>query len=184
MIDIKNVSIESIRPADWRATHMLKPDLKLLSQSMIENGWLYPVVVRKDDSTIIDGFHRWLVAKNDPEFRKKHGSTTIPIVSVKVDLIDAMVMHVRLNRTRGILLAEYVSYIVNDALKSRKYSEMEMRRLLAMTADELSVLRDGSLLKHRNIAEHEYSKAWVPVEVPAGEETPTVDFEKPPNGDR
>lgn len=183
-MNIVEVPIDSIRAADWRATHMLLPDLKLLTQSMVEYGWISPIIVRKKDSVIIDGFHRWLIAQKDAEFRKRHGKKTVPVVFMDIDLIDAMVMHIRLNRARGVLMARYISLLAKDILASKKYQRTEIKRLLAMSEDELAVLLDGSLLKHRKISEYEYSKAWVPVEVPASTPIEAVSFEAPPNADR
>jgi hypothetical protein len=183
-MNIFQVPITSVRPAEYRATHMLKPDFKLLNASMVEHGWIYPIVVRKNDMKIIDGFHRWLIASENDQFRKLHGKKTLPAVLADVDLIDAMVMHIRLNRTRGQLVARHLGMLVTDILKSQKYERKEVRQMLTMTEDELRVLLDGSLLKHRNISEYEYSKAWIPVEVAAGEAVPSVTFETPPNADR
>ena len=39
--------------------------MKLLTQSILTNGWTLPIVVR-EDYTIIDGFHRWTVAGEEP----------------------------------------------------------------------------------------------------------------------
>jgi hypothetical protein len=52
-----------------------------------------------------------------------------------------------------------------------------------MRVDELELLLDGTLIKMRKIPQHTYSRAWVPIEVPAGEELPVV-IERPPNPDR
>jgi hypothetical protein len=180
---IVEVSVDSVRPSDWRATHMLKPDLKLLVKSMHEYGWISPIIVRKSDSRIIDGFHRWMIAQEDSEFRKKHGKK-VPVVFVDCDKIDAMVMHIRLNRTRGQLVARFLSQLVSNILVSKKYDQTEMRQMLHMTQEEINVLIDGSLLKHKKIKEHEYSKAWIPVEMPAGTPAPAAIIETPPNADR
>lgn len=183
-MNIKEVPIDSIRASKWRSTYMLKPELKLLARSMVEYGWVSPIVVRKKDNTIIDGYYRWFIAQNEPEFKKRHGNKTVPVVFADVDTIDAMMMHIRLNRTRGQLMAKGVSHLVNDILRSRKYDRKDLKVLLTMTEDELNVLIDGSLLKHRKISEHEYSKAWIPVEVAAAIPVNTVSIETPPNSDR
>ena len=182
-MNITYVPISSIRPADWRTTHILKPDLKLLVKSMVEYGWLSPIIVRKSDSKIIDGFHRWMIADQDAEFRGKYGDL-VPVLFVDVDLIDAMMMHIRLNRSRGQIMAKYLSLVVRDILVSKKYDTKDLRSALIMTDEELAVLIDGSLIKHRNIKEHKYSKAWIPVEISTSEPAAPVAIERPPNADR
>lgn len=183
-MNVVDVPINSIRPADWRANHVLKPDMKLLSQSMMTFGWTAPLVVREQDSRIIDGYHRWLIAQTDREFGRKHGAKTVPVVFYDIDSIDAMVMHIVLNRSRGQLVARRLSPLVRNILKTKKYSEADMRRILTMSRDEIATLLDGTLFKQRKIDEYEYSKAWVPIEVPAGKTIENVKIELPPNADR
>ena len=50
---------------DWNPNKVSKENLKLLTQSILTNGWTLPIVVRPD-YTIIDGFHRWTVAGEEP----------------------------------------------------------------------------------------------------------------------
>ena len=92
-------------------------------------------------------------------------------------------IHLRLNRTRGTLVAHRVSELVKKLIRSKKYSEEDLRRLLSMSEEEIDVLLDGTIIKRVNISEHKYSRAWVPIEAPKGA---VEDFtaEKPPNADR
>jgi len=182
-VKIDMVPMNSIRPASWRATYVLKPDMKVLSKSMMDFGWLSPIVVRRKDSTIIDGFHRWIIAQ-ETEFRKAHKGDLVPVVFVDVDEIDARLMHVRMNRGRGSIVARFLALLLQDVFASRKYSTLEIRRMLGMSNEEIALLEEGSLLKHRKIDEYEYSKAWVPVEVPTVAKQQEVAIERPPNPDR
>ena len=54
-----------------------------------------------------------------------------------------------------------------------------------MRGDEVELMLNPSIIKQRNVKDHRYSRAWVPVEAPPG----TVDkagqaIEAPPNKDR
>lgn len=177
--------LTSIRPSEWRATHVLKPDLRLLAASIADYGWLAPIVVRRSDSKIIDGFHRWVVAQNDKRIMQRDGGM-VPVLWVDVDVADAMVMHVRLNRARGEFVARPMSDIVRQILRTRKYDEIQLADMLEMSDEEFLLLVDGSLLKIRKVSEHQYSAAWVPVEAPRPGEQITKDIaiERPPNPDR
>ena len=53
-----------------------------------------------------------------------------------------------------------------------------------MKYDELEVLFNPTILKQRKISEHKYSRAWVPVEAPAGTVDNGPTTERPPNADR
>jgi len=55
---------------------------------------------------------------------------------------------------------------------------------LAMSSDEVDIMMDGTLIKSRKIAEHKYSRAWVPVEAPASATESSAVIERPPNPDR
>jgi len=39
-------------------------------------------------------------------------------------------------------------------------------------------------LKGKKLSEHTYSRAWVPIEAPAGSSPQSVKIERPPNADR
>ena len=53
-----------------------------------------------------------------------------------------------------------------------------------MRHDEFHLMLDGSLLKHRKVSEHNYSRAWVPVEADPKATELQVAIERPPNADR
>ncbi len=59
------VDRQLLKPNDYNPNKVSKENLKLLTQSILTNGWTLPIVVRPD-YTIIDGFHRWTVAGEEP----------------------------------------------------------------------------------------------------------------------
>lgn len=179
---ISSMKLADISGAPWRAVHVLKPDLRLLTESIRDYGLISPIVVQKKTNHIIDGYHRWLACVNDKNIQRSLAGI-VPVLVVDVDNIDAMVMHVRLNRARGQLVAKYMSSIVRDIAISKKYSLKEIEELFNMNMLELDLMLDGSLLKMRKVKEHTYSKAWVPIEAPAGA-VESVVLERPPNEDR
>ena len=179
---IGDIARNGLRPADWRTNVMLKPDFDLLKSSMMDFGWIYPIVVKSDDMTIIDGFHRWVVS-SDSSFTKKYGNT-VPCRVVECDTIDAMLMHIRLNRAKGSIFAKPFSSLLKSIVLSNKYTEEELGHILKMSDDELDLMLSGGLLKHRKIQEHSYSRAWVPVEAPTSDKIDKIIIERPPNEDR
>lgn len=181
-MNIITVESNSIKPAPWRVNYVLKPDMQLLKMSMVEYGWLQPLVVQESTGEIIDGFHRWVTAQ-DKDFWKKYG-TDIPVIYKDVDKIDAMIMHVRLNRARGDIFAKPFSKLIKTIVVSDKYSLDEVADNLNMSADEFDLMLTGSLLKLRKIPQYQYSKAWVPIEAPSKTELDAHNIERPPNPDR
>lgn len=180
---LSTVSLESLRAPSWGSTYLLRPDKMLLRLSMIESGWLQPLVVRLSDHTIIDGTKRWDVALSEDKFLAKYGKD-VPIVYHDVDEIDAMILHVRLNRARGNVHPVGMSAIVKKIVYSGKYTENDLSSIFVMTGDELDLLLSSGLLKKKNWEKYEYSRAWVPIEVPKGTEVETSFIERPPNADR
>ena len=71
-----------VKPNDYNPNKVSKDNLQLLVQSILTNGWTLPIVVRPD-MTIIDGFHRWTVAGEEPLFSMLGGK--VPVVVVKHD---------------------------------------------------------------------------------------------------
>lgn len=178
----KIINPAELKFAPWRATYTLKPDLKLLRSSIEDYGLLSPLVVQSGTGMVIDGHHRLACISSSRSLTKTY-SSGIQCVTVDVDEVDAMVMHVRLNRARGLIVAKYMSGIVKKINQSRKYSIEQIDELFNMTVTESELMLDGSLVKMRKIKEHTYSPAWVPIEA-AAKSNDVVMFEKPPNGDR
>jgi ParB-like chromosome segregation protein Spo0J len=178
------LDLKKIKPAPWRATYVLKPDLRLLTESMISYGWIQPITVRSSDNMIIDGNYRWQLVCDNKKVRQSCG-TTVPVVFVEVDDADAMLMHIRLNLGRGRTLGERMSKCIRQIVRSGKYTEGEVRSMLKLQREEMDLMMDGSLLKKRNISDYNYSPAWVPVEVADGKKAPSsISIERPPNADR
>lgn len=178
MNHITTESVTALKPSSWvSVNYVVAPDLRLLRESIETYGWITPIVVRKEDSTVIDGYHRWLLASKDPKGIGK----AIPVAWVSCDQIDAMILHITLNRARGSIVNRDLSALMKKIIRSRKYSNEELRMMLEMTLDEFDVLSDGSLIKRRNIKKHEYSMAWVPIET-SGSDAP-IKIERPPNKD-
>lgn len=184
---IGNKSMDWVDPSslvegDWRCTYILKPDVEVLYRSLEDYGWLQPLVVQKRTRAIIDGHYRWEVSSNIKKLNKDTKGL-VPVLFVDCDDIDAMLMHLRLNRGRGDVLTKKMSRIVQFVLASKKYDEKDIKFLFNMHADELDVMVDGTLLKHKKIADHKYSAAWVPIEAPATVKDQALIIERPPNKD-
>jgi DNA-directed RNA polymerase delta subunit len=130
-----------------------------------------------------------MLVKDNKYVRKVVGET-VPVIRVDCDSIDARILHVSLNRGRGDIVAKKLSNIVKDVVASGAYSDEELADQLCMKYDELDIMLDGTVLKVRNISDHRYSRAWVPVEASsdvtaAGEiDKKEMSIERPPNADR
>jgi ParB-like chromosome segregation protein Spo0J len=175
-VDIQYVSWQNLKPAEWRVTHVLRPDFRKLKDSIESFGLLSPLVAKSDTGEIIDGFHRWMIAQNDDSL-----GANLPVVFVECDRIDAMVLSIRLNRERGFVVAKRLSRAVKQILRSGKFTDEELRLLLGMTMDEFDVVADGSLVKSKKIKDYKFGQAWVPVEADKAQH---ISIERPPTEDK
>jgi hypothetical protein len=185
MIPLEQLHFSTIKPFEWRANHILATDRTLLIQSMINYGWLSPIVVQHSSMKIIDGFSRWVIAHTQKEILLREKGQ-VPVLFVDIDDDDAMIMHVRVNRSRGNLVPARTSELIQQLRSSGKYSDESLSLQMMMTHLEFYTLADGRAIKIKNLKEHEYSKAWIPIEAPPPGVTIAGDIviERPPNADR
>ena len=182
-MEISLVDNRQLKIPKWGANSILRPEKMLLKTSMIDYGWIQPMVVKKSDNTIIDGYQRYLISIDEEKFIKKYGRL-VPVIYKDVDEVEAIIMHIRLNRARGIINAYALSRAVKRLIASGKYDENDLSNLFLMHDDEIDLLMSDGLLKKKNWQKYEYSRAWVPIEVAKPVVEQPLDIERPPNKDR
>lgn len=159
LASLKWVDRDTLKPNDWNPNKVSQENLKLLTQSILTNGWTLPIVIRPD-WTIIDGFHRWTVAGEEPLRTMLEGKVPVVIVS-HADAAEDIYGTVTHNRARGAHLLEPMKAIVKRLLEQGKTVE-EIGKQLGMKSEEVFRLSDFSreefldmMIRGRN----EYSKA-------------------------
>lgn len=132
---------EKLRANDYNPNVVNEENLKLLTQSILSNGWTLPIVVRPD-YTIIDGFHRWTVAGREPLKSKLNGIVPVVIVhhEEKSGDIYGTITH---NRARGTHIIDPMRRIVKELMDAGK-SVKEIRRETGMSSEEIFRLGDFS----------------------------------------
>jgi len=152
-----------LKPSKWQTIgHVPGSDRKVLVKSIKKYGMLHPLTI-KPDGTIIDGYHRWALAH-------RNNIKEVPVVVVDVDDVDAMILHIQLNRYRSISVGKYLARVMKFIRMTEKYTDTEIQDMLIMEPEEFDILKTGNLLKSRNLKKYSYSKAWVPIESKTGEE--------------
>lgn len=130
-----------LKPNDYNPNKVSRENLKLLTQSILTNGWTLPIVVRPD-FTIIDGFHRWTVSGEEPLFSALGGKVPVVIVDHK-DASQDIYGTVTHNRARGTHLLEPMKAIVKRLMDDGKSVE-EIGKELGMRPEEIFRLSDFS----------------------------------------
>lgn len=159
------VDRETLKPNNYNPNKVSKDNLQLLTQSILTNGWTLPLVVRPD-YTIIDGFHRWTVAGEEPLRTKLDGKVPIVIVAHTEEAED-MYGTVTHNRARGTHLLEPMKAIVKKLIDDGKPVN-EISKQLGMKPEEVFRLSDFTkedflVMMTKNV--EDYSKAEALVKI-------------------
>jgi ParB-like chromosome segregation protein Spo0J len=156
------VKNDTVHANDYNPNSVAPPEMELLRQSIIEDGYTQPIVGFKeaDKVTVIDGFHRNRVGKEVADVKARvHGR--LPVVNInewKQGRSDRMASTIRHNRARGSHNIELMSTIVSELVEMGK-GDAWICNHVGMTTDELLRLKQitglASLFQN-----DEFSKAW------------------------
>ena len=91
---IQQVSPYQLRPFPGNPRQMSKEELEKLKRSIQQFGFVEPLVVRKQDNTIIGGHQRW-------EAAKALGLAAVPVVYVDLTGAQAKALNLALNKIHG-----------------------------------------------------------------------------------
>ena len=124
-----------LRANDYNPNKVSEENLKLLTQSILTNGWTLPIVVRPD-FTIIDGFHRWTVSGREPLLSALGGKVPVVIVDHAGDESADVYGTITHNRARGTHLLEPMKAIVKKLMDEGK-TVSEIGKQLGMKPEEV-----------------------------------------------
>lgn len=147
---------------DYNPNKVSEENLRLLTQSILTNGWTLPIVVRPD-YTIIDGFHRWTVSGREPLKLKLGNKVPVVIVDHKGDESSDVYGTITHNRARGTHLLEPMKAIVKRLMDEGK-TVKEIGKQLGMKPEEvfrLSGFTREEFLTLMTEGHSEYSRAVV-----------------------
>ena len=133
------VGRDMVKPNGYNPNRVSKQNLELLKQSILANGWTLPIVTAPD-YTIIDGYHRWTVAGEEPLVSMLDGKVPVVIVEHE-DKAGNMYGTVTHNRARGTHLLEPMKNIVRELVAEGKTVE-EIGKQLGMRPEEVFRLSD------------------------------------------
>jgi ParB-like chromosome segregation protein Spo0J len=156
------VKNDNVKANDYNPNSVAPPEMELLRQSIMEDGYTQPIVSFKEDSqiTVIDGFHRNRVGKEVEEVRNRvYGR--LPVVNInqwKQGRSDRMASTIRHNRARGSHNIELMSTIVSELVEMGK-GDAWICKHVGMSKDELLRMKQitglSSLFQNKT-----FSNAW------------------------
>ena len=164
---IIRVPINKVLPNDYNPNNVAPPEMKLLYDSIKEDGYTMPIVCYYDKDNdkyiIVDGFHRYRVMLEYKDiYERENGMLPVSIINKPLD--QRMASTIRHNRARGSHDVDLMSNIVKE-LHDLGRSDEWISKHLGMDKDEILRLKQitglTSLFK-----DAEFSKSWVPVKMP------------------
>ena len=159
------VPVEKIEPNAYNPNSVAPPEMKLLYESIKEDGYTMPIVcyyVKEEDKYIIvDGFHRYRIMIDYPDIYKREQGL-IPVSVINKTLDRRMASTIRHNRARGTHDVDLMSNIVKE-LHEIGRSDAWISKHLGMDRDEILRLKQitglAALFKDIN-----FGQAWRPAE--------------------
>ncbi len=163
-LKVQIVDIALVQANTYNPNHVSDNNMKLLEESILANGFCFPVVTVWDPDSekyiIVDGFHRYLI------FRDYLEAKQLPIIVLEHDISQRMAATVQFNRARGVHQVELMGDLV-QALVQQGVDDAEIAQRLGMEDEEVFRLKQitgiAELFKNQL-----YSRAWEMQEVPEG----------------
>lgn len=162
---IISVPIEKIVPNTYNPNAVAPPEMKLLYDSIKEDGYTMPIVcyyVKEEDRyVIVDGFHRYRVMLEYPDIRERENGM-LPVSVINKSLDNRMASTIRHNRARGSHNVDLMSNIIKE-LHELGRSDAWISKHLGMDKDEILRLKQitGLAALFKDV---EFGQAWRPVE--------------------
>lgn len=148
------VELKRLVPNPWNPNVVFKPELELLELSIRNSGFCFPIIVVDNEDgtyTIVDGYHRHLMAK-------KLKMKKVPVVILDEPKSELMSATVRFNRARGTHQTVDMSSLVLDLVREG-LTDTEIAKNLGMDMDEVLRLKQITGLKEAFV-DREFSKSW------------------------
>lgn len=161
--NIKAVPIEKIVANTYNPNAVAPPEMKLLYDSIKEDGYTMPIVCyydkENDNYVIVDGFHRYRVMMEHRDIREREGGK-IPVSVIDKPIDHRMASTIRHNRARGSHNVDLMSNIVKE-LHELGRSDAWISKHLGMDKDEILRLKQitGLAALFKDV---EFGQAWKP----------------------
>ena len=141
--NVRPVPIEKIRANEYNPNSVAPPEMKLLYDSIKEDGYTMPIVcyyhAEDDMYEIVDGFHRYRIMLEHEDIREReNGMMPVSVIDKPID--ERMASTIRHNRARGSHDVDLMSNIVRE-LHSIGRSDKWLAKHLGMDVDEITRLK-------------------------------------------
>lgn len=163
--NIISVPLEKIKPNSYNPNSVAPPEMKLLYESIREDGYTMPIVCyysqKNDIYIIVDGFHRYRVMLENPDiYEREQGMLPVSVINKTID--HRMASTIRHNRARGSHNVDLMSNIIKE-LHEIGRSDAWISKHLGMDRDEILRLKQitGLTALFKDVR---FGQAWKPEE--------------------
>ena len=158
---VRPVPVEKVRANTYNPNHVAPPEMKLLYQSIKEDGYTMPVVCyyvpEEDVYEIVDGYHRYTTLLTHKDIYEREEGM-LPVVVIDKPIEDRMASTIRHNRARGTHSIELMQNIVAELVESGM-SDAWIMKNIGMDAEELLRLKQLTGLQSL-FKDKDFSKSW------------------------
>lgn len=124
-LQTKLVPRDMVQANNYNPNHVSGDKMQLLKQSIIDNGFCFPIVTIWDADiekyVIVDGFHRWTICQ-----KQWLDIGQIPVVVLEHDITKRMTATVQFNKARGVhqvdLDAEIIRSLIQQGMNEEEIS--------------------------------------------------------------
>lgn len=158
---VRAVPIEKIRANEYNPNSVAPPEMKLLYDSIKEDGYTMPIVcyynAESDIYEIVDGFHRYrTMLEHKDIYERENGCLPVSVIDKPID--ERMASTIRHNRARGAHDVDLMSNIVAE-LHNIGRSDTWIAKHLGMDVDEITRLKQITGLAEI-FKNNDFSKSW------------------------
>lgn len=163
--NVVSVPVEKIKPNTYNPNSVAPPEMKLLYESIREDGYTMPIVCYYTKETdlyvIVDGFHRYRIMLDYPDiYEREQGMLPVSVIDKPMDY--RMASTIRHNRARGSHNVDLMSNIIKE-LHEIGRSDAWISKHLGMDKDEILRLKQitGLTALFKDV---KFGQAWKPAE--------------------
>lgn len=159
--DIKAVPFEKIKANEYNPNSVAPPEMKLLYDSIKEDGYTMPIVcyynADEDIYEIVDGFHRYSIMREHKDIYERENGM-MPVSVIDKPISERMASTIRHNRARGSHDVDLMSNIIAE-LHTLGKSDAWISKHLGMDLDEIIRLKQVTGLADL-FRTNEFGRSW------------------------
>ena len=159
--NVQWIPVDKLSCNDYNPNVVYKQELSLLKYSILETGWIQPILI-SSEMIIIDGFHRVTLAKTDKEVNALTNGL-VPCTVMELTEPERIMLTIRINRAKGSHIAFRMSDCVKQLVHDHGTSIENICKGIGANKDEIELLLCKDVFEKKGINENsKYSLAWVP----------------------